>query len=88
MDKFDVAVGFAVLIFISLVLSGLWSIFDPARPFCNTLLGFVILGVLAGGSLLLARWYKSLETVGAALTVLYLVVMWIVFASPGTLQYC
>ncbi len=88
MNKFDVAVGFAVLILISLVLSGFWSIFDPARPFCNTLLGFVILGVLAGGSLLLGRWYKTLETIGVALTVLYLLVMWIVFVSPGTLQYC
>jgi hypothetical protein len=88
MDKFDVAVGLAVLVFVSLVFSGLWSIFDPARPFCNTLLGFVILGVLAGGSLLLSRWYRGLETVGVALTLLYLVVMWIVYVNPGVLQYC
>ncbi|ABP49793.1 MULTISPECIES: hypothetical protein [Pyrobaculum] len=87
MDKFDVAVGLAVLVFVSLMLHGFWSVVYNGAV-CGVLLGYALLGVVAGGALLLGRWYKQLETVGIGLALLYLLAMWISFLSPGTLQYC
>ncbi|MEZ0318465.1 MAG: hypothetical protein ABWK05_00520 [Pyrobaculum sp.] len=86
MDKFDVALGLAAVVFISLVLSGLWSL--VYMPHCGVLSGYVILGVLTGASLLLSRWYKTLETVGMGLLLLYLLAMWVTAANPGSLLGC
>ncbi|MCX8136178.1 hypothetical protein [Pyrobaculum aerophilum] len=88
MEKFDAAVGLAVLIFVALTLHGLWSILNPSAPYCGALTGYVLLAVLAGVSLLLSKWYRRLETIGVGLTLLYLVVMWATFANPGLLQFC
>ncbi|AET33822.1 hypothetical protein [Pyrobaculum ferrireducens] len=88
MDKFDVAVGLVAVVFIALVLNGLWSIVNAQTAYCGVLTGYVLLGALAGASLLLSRWYRQLETIGAGLALLYLLVMWITFLNPGTLQYC
>lgn len=86
MDKFDVVVGLAAVVFISLVLSGLWSL--VYMPQCGILSGYVILGILTGASLLLSRWYKTLETVGMGLLLLFLLAMWLTTANPGTLLGC
>ncbi|ACB39119.1 hypothetical protein [Pyrobaculum neutrophilum] len=88
MDRFDVVVGLAVVVFVSLVLSGLWSLFGHAAPFCSTLWLYAMLGALAGGSLLLSRWYRQLEAVGVGLTILYLLVMWVTYVNPGYLANC
>ncbi|WP_053240378.1 hypothetical protein [Pyrobaculum islandicum] len=88
MEKFDVVVGLAVVAFVSLVLSGFWSIFGPNTQLCTTLVGYVLLGSLAGTLLLLSRWYKQLETIGIIFTLLYLLTMWITYVSPGYLANC
>lgn len=86
MDKFELAVGAAAVLFITLVLSGLWSI--VYYPHCGVLLGYVLLGALAGSVLLLSRQYKSLEGVGVGLVLIYLLAMWLTLANPGGLAYC
>lgn len=88
MEKFDVVVGLAAVVFIALVLNGLWSIVNAQTPYCGVLTGYVLLGVLAGASLLLSRWYRQLETIGGGLALLYLIVMWATYIRPGVLQYC
>lgn len=86
MEKIDLIVGAVAIIFVALVLTGLWSI--VYYPHCGVLVGYVLLGVIAGGALLLGRWYKRLEGVGAGLVLLYLVVMWFTLANPGYLVHC
>lgn len=86
MDKFDAAVGLVAVVFISLVLSGLWSL--VYMPQCGMLSGYIILGVLTGAFFLLSKWYKALETVGMGLLLLFLLAMWLTVANPGALLGC
>ncbi|MFN7105149.1 MAG: hypothetical protein ACK4M3_00955 [Pyrobaculum sp.] len=86
MDRFEAIVGIAAVAFVTLVFTGFWSL--VYRPYCGMLASYLFLGVLAGAFLALGRWHKFLETLGVATVLIFVLAMWLTYASPGFLLDC
>lgn len=86
MNKFELVVSIAAVVFVAFVLTGFWSLVH--YPHCGLLTGYTVLGIVTGLFFTFSRWYRELETWGVLFAILFTLVMWYTYINPQVLLGC